>query len=176
LVLTANYTLPGKSGLDIALRYRFRSGLPFTPGFRPGVDMNGDGSGSNDPAFIDGAVAGTDELLSANSCLSGQVGEFAERNSCREKAAHALDLRLALRLPVQVMGGALQLTIDGFNLVATETGIVDRAVYLVDPSQPLTTNPSGDVVVPLIANPRFGSLLSRRGEPRILRFGLKVDY
>jgi hypothetical protein len=176
LVLTANYTLPGKSGLDIALRYRFRSGLPFTPGFRPGVDMNGDGSGSNDPAFIDGAVAGTDELLSANSCLSGQVGEFAARNSCREKAAHALDLRLALRLPVQVLGGALQLTIDGFNLVATETGIVDRAVYLVDPSQPLTTNPSGDVVVPLIANPRFGSLLSRRGEPRILRFGLKVDY
>lgn len=176
LVVTANYTVPGKSGLDIALRYRFRSGLPFTPGFRPGVDINGDGSGSNDPAFIDGAVPGTDELLSANDCLSSQVGQFATRNSCREKAAHSLDVRLALRLPVQLMGGSLQLTIDGFNLVATETGIVDRAVYLVDPSQPLTTNPSGDVVVPLIANPRFGSLLSRRGEPRVVRFGLKVDY
>ncbi|MEP7324729.1 MAG: TonB-dependent receptor, partial [Gemmatimonadota bacterium] len=61
LVLTASYTVPGKAGLDVALRYRFRSGLPFTPGFRPGVDINGDGSGSNDPAFIDGAIAGTDK-------------------------------------------------------------------------------------------------------------------
>lgn len=175
-VFTANYTLPGKTGLDLAVRYRFRSGLPFTPGFRPGVDINGDGSGSNDPAFIDGAIPGTDELLSANSCLSSQVGGFATRNSCRTKLAHGLDVRLALRLPVQVMGGALQLTLDAFNVVATETGIVDRAVYLVDPAQPLTTNPSGDVVVPLIANPRFGTLLSRRGEPRLVRFGLKVDY
>lgn len=176
LVVTANYTLPGKTGLDIALRYRFRSGLPFTPGFRPGVDINGDGSGSNDPAFVDGSIAGTDELLSSNGCLSSQVGQFAARNSCREKGAHALDLRLAVRLPVEVMGGALQLTVDAFNLVGTETGIVDRAVYLVDPSQPLTTNLSGEIVVPLIANPRFGTLLSRRGEPRLVRFGLKVDY
>ncbi|MEP7327285.1 MAG: hypothetical protein ABI836_15145, partial [Gemmatimonadota bacterium] len=133
-------------------------------------------SGSNDPAFIDGAIAGTDKLLSDNACLSSQAGEFAARNSCREKAAHSLDLRLAVRLPLQLMGGPVQLTVDAFNLVSTESGIVDRAVYLVDPSQPLTTNLSGDVVVPLIANPRFGTLLSRRGEPRLVRFGLKVDY
>jgi hypothetical protein len=176
LALTATYRFPGRLGLDVAVRYRFRSGLPFTPGFRPGVDINGDGSGSNDPAFIDPAIAGTDQLLSDHGCLADQAGEFADRNSCREKSKHGLDVQLALRLPVQVLGGALRITLDAFNIVATETGLVDRAVYLVDPTQPLTTNPSGDVVVPLIANPRFGSLLSRRGEPRLVRFGLKVDY
>jgi hypothetical protein len=176
LVVSADYTFPGRTALDVSLRYRFRSGLPFTPGFRPGVDINGDGSGGNDPAFIDNSVAGTDQLLSDHDCLASQVGEFAARNSCREKAAHSLDVRLALRLPVQVMGGALQLTVDAFNVVSTETGFVDRAVYLVDPTQPLTTGSNGAVVVPLIANPQFGTLLSRRGQPRLVRFGLKVDY
>jgi hypothetical protein len=32
--------------------YSYRSGYPFTPGFRDGVDANGDGSWSNDPATI----------------------------------------------------------------------------------------------------------------------------
>lgn len=176
VAVTAQYSFPGRMGLNVALRYRFRTGLPFTPGFRPGVDINGDGSGYNDPAFIDPAIAGTDELIGEHSCLSTQVGEFADRNSCREKSAHGLDLQLALRLPVRVLGGGLLVTVDAFNVVATETGFVDRAVYLVDPAQPLTTNPSGDVVVPLIANPQFGSLLARRGEPRLVRFGLKVEY
>lgn len=176
LVASAGYTFPGRTGLELSLRYRFRSGLPFTPGFRPGVDINGDGSGGNDPAFIDNSIAGTDQLLSDHDCLASQVGEFAGRNSCREKAAHSLDVRLALRLPVQVMGGALLLTVDAFNVVSTETGFVDRAVYLVDPAQPLTTGSNGAVVVPLIANPQFGTLLSRRGQPRLVRFGLKVDY
>ncbi len=176
LAFSADYRFPGKSGLEATVRYRFRSGLPFTPGFRPGVDLNGDGSGGNDPAFIDSSIPGTDQLVSDHGCLADQVGQFAARNSCREKAAHALDLRLAYRLPVMVMGGNLLVTVDAYNVVSTEIGMVDRAVYLVDPTQPLTTSPGGAVVVPLIANPQFGSLLSRRGEPRLVRFGLTVDY
>lgn len=174
LSIFSAYRFPGKQGLEVGLRYRYRSGLAFTPGFRPGVDPNGDGSGENDPAFIDNAVAGTPELIGDNDCLSSQVGEFAERNSCREKAVHALDLRLGLLLPFKVMGSDLRVTVDAFNVVSSETGVVDRAVYLVDPAQPLTV--TGSVNIPFIANPGFGTLLVRRGEPRIVRLGLKVAY
>jgi hypothetical protein len=168
------WTFAGRSGLEVGIRYRYRSGLPFTPGFRPGVDANGDGSGENDPAFIDNAVAGTPELLADHDCLSSQVGEFADRNSCREDKVHALDLRVGLKLPFQLMGSDLRVTVDAFNVVSSETGVIDRAVYLVDPAQPLTV--TGTVNLPLVANPGFGSLLARRLEPRIVRLGLKVDY
>jgi hypothetical protein len=176
VVLTGDYHLGGSRGIEFGVRYRFRSGLPFTPGFRSGVDVNADGSGENDPAFLDNSVPGVPKLISAHDCLSSQVGDFAGRNSCRQKGAHALDLRFAVRLPVRVMGGDLRLLVDAFNVVSTETGIVDRAVFLVDPSQSITTNGSGNVTIPYVANPHFGSLLSRRGEPRLVRFGLKVDY
>jgi hypothetical protein len=168
------YSFPGKQGLEVGVRYRYRSGLPFTPGFRPGVDANGDGSGENDPAFIDNAIAGTPELIGDHDCLSSQVGEFADRNSCREDGVHALDLRLGLKLPFQLMGSDLRVTVDAFNVVSSETGVIDRAVYLVDPTQPLTV--SGTVNIPYIANPGFGTLLARRVEPRVVRLGLKVDY
>jgi hypothetical protein len=170
----SSYGFGGARGLEVGLRYRYRTGLPFTPGFRPGVDANGDGSGENDPAFIDNAIAGTPELLADHDCLSSQVGEFSDRNSCRENGVHALDLRVGLKLPFRLMGSDLRLTVDAFNVVSSETGVIDRAVYLVDPTQPLTV--SGTVNIPLIANSQFGTLLARRVEPRIIRFGLKVDY
>lgn len=174
--ILADYTFPGRSGFSIGVRYRYRSGLPFTPGFRPGVDMNGDGSGNNDPAFLDASLPGATELFDQHECLSNQAGGFAERNSCREDGVHALDLRVSLGIPMKMMGGGLRLVVDAFNLVSSDAGIVDRAVYLVDPTQPLATGPGGAVVVPLLANPDFGKLLARRGLPRIVRFGLKVDY
>jgi Carboxypeptidase regulatory-like domain len=175
LVIHSGYSFPGRSGLELGVRYRYRSGLPFTPGFRSGVDLNADGSGENDPAFIDDAIAGVPELIGDHECLSSQVGEFAERNSCREEGVHALDLHLGIRLPFAIMGSDVRIMLDAFNLVSSETGVVDRALYLVDPSQPLVVL-AGDVTVPLIANPNFGSLLVRRGEPRLVRLGLKVDY
>jgi hypothetical protein len=73
------------------------------------------------------------------------------------------------------MGNDLRLILDAFNLVSSDAGIVDRAVYLVDPAQPLT-QVGGNVTIPLVANAGFGTLLARRGEPRIIRLGLKVDY
>jgi hypothetical protein len=148
--------------------------LPFTPGFRPGVDANADGSGGNDPAFLDPALPGMASLLGQNQCLKPQSGEFAERNSCREAGNHALDLSLAVGLPIRSLGGRLELLVDVFNLAATTTGVVDRAVLLVDPGGTLTTDALGNVTLPLIANRRFGKLLSRRTEPRMLRFGLRL--
>ncbi|MGH7523743.1 MAG: carboxypeptidase regulatory-like domain-containing protein, partial [Gemmatimonadales bacterium] len=64
---TLTYTTGGRMPLILAARYRFRSGLPFTPGFRQGVDANGDGSGNNDPAFIGNGILGMTAETGANS-------------------------------------------------------------------------------------------------------------
>ncbi|MES1259332.1 MAG: carboxypeptidase regulatory-like domain-containing protein, partial [Gemmatimonadota bacterium] len=55
---TLSYTGTAKYPLTLAARFRYRSGLPFTPGFRNGVDANGDGSGANDPAFVGASISG----------------------------------------------------------------------------------------------------------------------
>lgn len=70
----------------------------------------------------------------------------------------------------------MALTVDAFNVMATETGVVDRAAVLVDPNGTFTVDASGNVTLPLVPNPNFGSLLSRRGEPRLVRIGLRLEY
>jgi hypothetical protein len=172
----ASYRTAGAVPVTVATRYRFRSGLPFTPGFRPGVDANGDGSGRNDPAYVDDAIPGLDQLLSDHGCLADQTGHLARRNSCREAANHALDVSTAVGLPLRSLGGRVELTVEVLNLVSTPVGVVDRALVLVDPAGTLTTDPQGNVTLPLIANPRFGKFLSRRTEPRMVRFGLRLAY
>lgn len=161
-----------RSGLTMAARYRWRSGLPFTPGFRAGVDVNGDGSGGNDPVSRQ-AVAGLPGLLESAGCEAA-TEVFATRNSCREEAVQALDAELGLRLPV---GGSRRviLTLSAFNLVSTATGIVDRAAVLVDPEGSIGTDANGSLVLPLILNDNFGQLLSRRNDPRTIRIGLRVE-
>ncbi len=166
----------GRSPIALSARYRVRSGLPFTPGFRPGVDVNADGSGNNDPAYLGTGVSGVDVALQGASCDAGLSGRFAARNSCREKMQQALDLSLSVGLPVGRLGDRLALTVDAFNLVATETGVVDRALVLIDPAGSLGSGGSGSVTLPLIANPNFGSLLVRRGDPRSVRVGLRLEY
>ncbi len=172
--LLASWSTGGSAPVTVGVRYRFRSGLPFTPGFRPGVDANADGSGRNDPAFLDPALPGMPGLLAQNECLKSQTAEFAARNSCREPANHALDLRLAVGLPIRSLGGRVEVLLDVFNLAATATGLVDRAVLLVDPGGTLTTDALGNVTLPLVANRRFGQLFSRRTEPRMVRLGLRL--
>ncbi|MBX3146522.1 MAG: TonB-dependent receptor [Gemmatimonadales bacterium] len=166
----------GRSPLTLSGRYRVRSGLPFTPGFRPGVDVNADGSGNNDPAHLGTAVAGVDAALRNAGCEGGATGGFAVRNSCRETLHQAFDLSLSVGLPVGRLGDRLALTVDAFNLVATETGIVDRALVLVDPAGSIGSGGSGILTLPLVANPNFGSLLVRRGDPRSVRVGLRLEY
>jgi hypothetical protein len=170
IAATLQYTSGGASPIMVAARYRFRSGFPFTPGFQPGVDANGDGSGNNDPVFVATSIGGMPALTAANSCLASQSGAFAERNSCRDPGVHAVDLQASIAIR---HGWAI--TIDGFNLIGSTTGLYDHAAVLVDPSRSITTDGSGQTVLPLIANPDFGKLLSRRGEPRVLRIGIRVE-
>jgi hypothetical protein len=168
------YRVP--SGLDVTLgaRYRFRSGLPVTPVFRDGVDVNGDGSGRNDPVFVDATLPGVPELVSAHPCLGSQAGQFVERNSCRDPARHAMDLTAAIGLGVRSLGGPLYLTVEAFNVVATASGLRDHAALLVDPGQPIVNDGNGGLVIPYTGNPGFGTLQSRRGGDRLIRIGLRV--
>jgi hypothetical protein len=139
------------------------------------VDVNGDLAGNNDPVTSDAVVSpsGAGRLA---TCDGGTTGEFAARNSCRDNGVGSLDLRLSVALPFGGSGSRLALTVDAFNVVATTTGLVDHAALLIDPNGSLTTAANGGVTLPLITNSRFGTLLSRRGEPRLLRFGLRLEY
>ncbi len=175
-VLSTGYRTRGTSPLRLSARYRIQSGLPYTPGFRPGVDVNADGSGTNDPAFLGGSVPGLAEALVGGNCPGGATGTFAVRNSCRGRIQQSLDLTASVSLPIGGPTSRVVLRVDAFNVVATESGIIDRALLLVDPTGSLTTTPSGNVILSLVANPKFGSLLVRRGEPRMVRVGLSVEY
>jgi hypothetical protein len=157
----------------IAGLYRFSSGLPFTPGFRPGVDMNADGIAGNDPAFVasGGELGG---LTAAWPCLSGQAGGFVERNACRAPDVHSLDLRLAVSLGELTFGRA-ELVVDGIDLIGADVAVRDRALYLVDPAGEVTTDPvSGTTVVPLLVNPDFGRPLLPLSAGRSIRIALQV--
>ena len=167
---TLTYGASGKAGLSLAARFRYRSGLPFTPGFRYGVDANGDGSVNNDPAFVGASIPGMNDLSGANACLASQVGAIAARNSCRDPGVYSLDLHAALTI---THGWAL--TLDGFSVLGSTTGLYDHAAVLVNPAGSITTDASGHIVLPLIANPSFGQLLSRRGEPRTIRVGIRME-
>lgn len=173
VVLALRYQSPGAGGLTATARWRWRSGLPYTPGFAPGVDINGDGSSANDPVALR-SVDGVAGLLGAAGCEVGNT-TFADRNSCRASAVQALDAGVALRLP---FGGSRRvlLSVDALNLAASATGVVDRAAVLVDPEGTITTDGEGRLVLPFVSNDNFGQLLSRRTAPRTIRFGLRVEY
>ncbi|HYK09543.1 MAG TPA: TonB-dependent receptor [Gemmatimonadales bacterium] len=173
ITLAADLTLRRLHGAHLAAVYRYRSGYPFTPGFRPGVDANGDGA-ANDPAFVDDTVRGMATLLGQWPCLRTQVGQFATRNSCRASGVHSLDVRLEVPA-IMVSGYPLAVTVEAVNLLESDVGVIDQAVYLVDPARALTT--TGTVThVPLVANPNFGNLLMRTSSGRFLRLGLRVNW
>lgn len=153
--------------------YRVRSGAPFTPGFRVGVDANGDGDSNNDPAYIDPTVPGVDALLSANDCLRSQSQGFAARNSCRTEMQQRLDLRAAFRLTTA--GAGVHLVVDAMDVVSAAVGRPDAAVYLIDRSGALTTNAlTGVTTMPLLVNPRFGEVLADRSPGVLWRVGLRI--
>jgi len=183
---TSDYDLPHRLAAGLQLRpalalqpritliYRYQSGYPFTPGFRPGVDANGDGVANNDPAFVDNAVAGISALTSQWSCLS--AGSFAERNSCREASTQNLDVRVGLSLMAGKRTSG-ELFIEALNLLDNDVERIDHALYLIDGSGSLTRNASTSVVtVPLIANPNFGKPMATFGTGRMLRIGFQVNY
>ncbi|MGD8277341.1 MAG: TonB-dependent receptor [Gemmatimonadota bacterium] len=170
------FKLPGAFGPRLTALYRFQSGYPFTPGFRPGVDANADGSPVNDVAYVDNAISGVSDLITQWPCLSAQVGGFAERNACRGPNLHSLDARFALDIGL-AGERSVSIVLDAVNLIATEDGRVDNALYLVDPIGSLTVSPDGrNYTVPLIANPDFGTLITRFTPQRFLRLGLRVGF
>lgn len=150
--------------------YRFRSGLPFTPGYRAGVDANGDGSVSNDVAFVDAASVAP--LLEDWECLRSQVGAFAARNSCRGPSEHTLDIGLTFRLGT-LWGRTASLVVDALDVIETEDGVLDTALLLVDPTGTVTTA-GRTVTVPVTANPDFGRVIYPSSRGRMLRIGLRL--
>ncbi len=166
---------PVLAGLRTAVLYRFASGTPFTPGFRAGVDANADGSSRNDPAFVQGSIAGMEQLLGAWSCLQTQEGGFAARNSCRSEATHSVDARFSLAL-ARFGGYSAALVVDALNLLATERRLPDSALYLVDPAGEITRDGAGQVVVPLVANENFGRSVGPILQGRSLRLGFRLSH
>ena len=151
--------------------YRFRSGLPFTPRYRLGVDANGDGSIRNDVAHVPGD-AQLVMLMDDWPCLENRAGMFAVRNSCRGPERHGVDARLRIALG-HLAGRAAYLTLDGFNLVEDGGGVIDDALWLVDADGAITTNGS-TVSLPLELNPNFGQVLYPSTRGRMLRIGVRV--
>jgi hypothetical protein len=167
--------LPALVGIDLSGVYSFRSGLPFTPGFRDGVDPNGDGIGGNDPAFVP-AVSEIDQLAADWSCLDAQIGGFAERNACRPPGVHDLDLRLSVGV-IRLGRGRAELVVDALNMIDSEQGVRDTALLLVAPDVGLDTDEaSGTVTVPVRVNPDFGQVLFSQAPGRWFRFGFRVVY
>ncbi len=154
--------------------YRLRSGLPFTPGLRRGVDANGDGDWTNDPAYVDAALPGLDAILADNDCVRPAAGGFVARNSCREGIAHGLDLRFEAGL-ARTLLGQLSLVVDALDVTAPPVGALDRALLLVDPSGSTTTDPlTGITTIPYIANPDFGERRSGTAPGVFWRVGLRI--
>ncbi|MCA9738351.1 MAG: carboxypeptidase-like regulatory domain-containing protein [Gemmatimonadota bacterium] len=162
--------LPVLAGATVAATYRFRSGDPFTPGFRPGVDPNGDGADRNDPAFGGGPDAAA--LLSEYTCEAAPSGQPFARNACRGPSQQGLDLRLRVTV-FQLGGRAAELTFDALNLIESESGLRDTALHLVDPDASLV-RAGTETVIPLLANPDFGTLLVRHDPGRFFRIGLRI--
>ena len=160
----------GFGATTLSAAYRFRSGLPFTPGYRYGVDANGDGSFSNDVAFVEAGQV--DPLLDSWPCLNDQVGGFAVRNSCRGPAEHAVDLRLSIN--VSSLGGrSVRLILDALDVIESKDGVIDSALLLVDPAGTITTSP-GSVAIPLMLNPDFGRVIYPSTRGRQLRIGFRI--
>jgi len=157
---------------SVGTMYRLRSGLPFTPGFRGGVDANADGDWTNDAAFVDAALPGMSELLVENSCLKS--GVFAERNSCRGEFAHSVDLRASFRI-ARLAIGRLDLVLDAVDVLSLNYAPVDAALLLVNAAGTVTVNPgTGVTTVPYEVNPTFGARAPGRTPGVLWRVGLRV--
>jgi hypothetical protein len=173
LVAGARVHLDVGRGAEISATYTYQSGLPFTPGYRVGVDANGDGSARNDVAFVpDASTLGS--LAGSWSCLADQAGDFAARNSCRGPSSSTLNA--GVRFGFAGLGGrTLYLTVEGFNLAEDKSGVVDSALLLVDPTKPIQVSADGSTVtVPVTVNPSFGKVVLPATRGRILRIGLRL--
>lgn len=171
-LLVAELGVPSPRGLSLAAVMRYRSGRPFTPGFPAGVDVDGDGSSGNDPAFLDASVPGFDALAASWECLRG--GGFAERNACRTPGWAEVDLRASLLLGT-ARGRVVEVYAEALNLLEAGGGIPDAALFEVDPAGDLRLD-AGVVTIPFRVNPAFGEPLLDTLPRRELRVGFRLRY
>jgi hypothetical protein len=108
--ITFNVGYTFKQAVSVTAFGRVQSGNPFTPTVQG--DVNGDGYGGNDRAFIfnpTSLTASTDSVLrsgltsllnnapgTVRSCLTKQIGTIAGRNSCEGPWSTSLSLRVSL--------------------------------------------------------------------------------
>jgi hypothetical protein len=122
-LLTVTY--PVSQALELTSIGRLTSGTPFTP--MVGGDVNGDGA-RNDRAFVFAAGAASPEaqgmqrLLaeaapSVRSCLQGQVGAVALRNSCDGPWQASLDLQMNWRPAFLGLNRRLQVSVVTYNFL-----------------------------------------------------------
>ncbi|HMI58918.1 MAG TPA: carboxypeptidase regulatory-like domain-containing protein [Gemmatimonadaceae bacterium] len=124
-LLTASYAL--SQSVELTTVTRFMSGTPYTP--MVSGDINGDGF-SNDRAFIfsqsahDTAVAnGMARLLAGSSsnvrsCLLGQMGTIANRNSCTGSWQPSSDLQMNFRPSWWGLDRRMTIMVSTVNMLA----------------------------------------------------------
>lgn len=152
---------------------RFASGVPFTPRFRRGVDANGDGSFDNDPAYVP-TLAELAPLLGDWPCLEQQAEGFAVRNSCRAPDTYTFDVRVSVDVGT-IANRRATLMLEGFNVIEDRSGVIDEALWLVDPAGTVDTSPDGaTVTIPLVLNTSFGDVIHSTGRGRSLRVGMRI--
>lgn len=162
--------LPILAGGTLRTRLQLQSGRPFTPGLRPGVDLNADGVAGNDPVVVpDGGIDG---LTDRWSCLDDSRGDFVERNSCRLPWEPYLNVGLSLGL-LRLGESVLSLQVDAMNLLQAFDTTIDPALLLVNPAAGLQAD--GTTVTPdFLVNGRLGGELFDTRQGRMLRIGIRL--
>jgi hypothetical protein len=175
LTVGLDLVVPQLRSLRLSGTYRMQSAYPFTPGFAPGVDANGDYVTRNDAAFVPDVPAIFD-LADEWECIRDQLGQTAARNSCRAEITHALDLRLMYTFS-RVGRGGVDLIVDWMNVLEPELGLRDTALLSVDSARDIVVDPeTGETVLPFTVNPRFGQVLVGRSPGTFFRFGVRARF
>jgi hypothetical protein len=170
-VASVSLPIPGRLLGNLSAVYRGRSGSPFTPMAGRGLDVNGDGSWSNDVAWIpEGDSVRT--AAEQAGCIDVAAASFAARNACRGPAVHEVDVRLSLG-PMPLGRAGLEVTLDVINATDQGEGIRDDALFVLDRARPISTAGSR-LTIPYRLNPGFGSLIARTDRGRQLRVGLRL--
>ena len=117
-----------------------------------------------------------DDLQREWDCLRTSVGQFVERNSCRAPGRQLVDAWLTVRIP-GVGPVSPELRVEALGAVSEGFDSYDTALFRLDPDGMLAIDEaSGDVVVPLEVNPRFGSPLTPARELSRFRISLRMVF